>query len=89
MLKVDLDGQVAVVSGGARGIGAATVKLLAEAGARAVFSYQANRAAAVAAPNAKADDPHLGDFAAGRLAHMLRPCVRRDICSFSHSPSPS
>lgn len=46
MLTITLDGQVAAVSGGSRGIGAATVKLLAEAGARVAFSYQANRAAA-------------------------------------------
>ncbi|MGH9465947.1 MAG: SDR family NAD(P)-dependent oxidoreductase [Terriglobales bacterium] len=48
MLFLSLDGQAAVVSGGSRGIGAATVRLLAEAGARVVFSYQNNRAAAEA-----------------------------------------
>ncbi|MGH9486843.1 MAG: SDR family NAD(P)-dependent oxidoreductase [Terriglobales bacterium] len=46
MLFLSLEGQVAVVSGGSRGIGAATVRLLAEAGARVVFSYRADRAAA-------------------------------------------
>ncbi|MGH9393668.1 MAG: SDR family NAD(P)-dependent oxidoreductase [Terriglobales bacterium] len=46
MLSISLAGQVAVVSGGSRGIGAATVKLLAEAGARVGFSFQSNRAAA-------------------------------------------
>ncbi|HXE31746.1 MAG TPA: SDR family NAD(P)-dependent oxidoreductase [Terriglobales bacterium] len=48
MLSIDLHGQVAVVTGGSRGIGAATVKLLSQAGAAVAFSYHANRAAAEA-----------------------------------------
>ncbi len=43
---IRLDGQVAVVTGGSRGIGAASVKLFAEAGAHVVFSYFRNRRAA-------------------------------------------
>lgn len=45
-ITISLDGQVAVLSGGARGIGAAAVRLLAQAGARVMFSYAANRDAA-------------------------------------------
>ena len=37
---MDLSGKVALVSGGSRGIGAATVRLLCQAGARVVFSFQ-------------------------------------------------
>jgi 3-oxoacyl-[acyl-carrier protein] reductase len=48
MISISLDGQVAVVTGGSRGIGAAVVRLLAEAGAKVVFSYRANQAAAQA-----------------------------------------
>lgn len=44
---LSLDGRVAVVTGGSRGIGAATVRLFVQAGARVVFNYQ--KAAAEAA----------------------------------------
>lgn len=42
-LSLSLDGRVALVSGGSRGIGAETVRLLAEAGARVAFSYEKAR----------------------------------------------
>lgn len=47
----DLAGRVALVTGGSRGIGAATVRLLRQAGARVVFSYrsEAGRAAELVA----------------------------------------
>jgi 3-oxoacyl-[acyl-carrier protein] reductase len=37
---LELEGQVAVVTGGSRGIGAATVELFGQAGAKVVFSYR-------------------------------------------------
>lgn len=48
-LQISLEGRVALVTGGSRGIGAATVRLLRKAGARVVFSYQraADRAEAL------------------------------------------
>ena len=39
-MQISLENQVAVITGGSRGIGAATVKLFAQAGARVVFSYR-------------------------------------------------
>ncbi len=45
---ISLIGQVAVVTGGSRGIGAAIVKLFAAAGTQVVFNYRRDRAAASA-----------------------------------------
>jgi 3-oxoacyl-[acyl-carrier protein] reductase len=39
-VEIKLDNQVAVVTGGSRGIGAAAVRLFARAGAQVVFSYR-------------------------------------------------
>ncbi len=43
---MSLDGQIAVISGGSRGIGAATVRLFIQAGAKVVFNYQKAKDAA-------------------------------------------
>ena len=40
---ISLAGKAAVITGGSRGIGAASVKLFAQAGADVVFNYQRNR----------------------------------------------
>jgi 3-oxoacyl-[acyl-carrier protein] reductase len=47
-VMLSLEGKVAVVTGGSRGIGAATVRLLREAGARVVFSYKSAETQAAA-----------------------------------------
>jgi 3-oxoacyl-[acyl-carrier protein] reductase len=45
-LSLSLDGKVVLVTGGSRGIGAATVRLMRRAGARVVFSYRSAAAQA-------------------------------------------
>ena len=40
MVNLSLDSSVALITGGSRGIGAATVKMFCQAGAQVAFNYQ-------------------------------------------------
>src|ERR1700752_1027686 len=47
-ISLSLSGKIALISGGSRGIGAATVRMFTAAGAKVVFSYRSGRAQAEA-----------------------------------------
>src|SRR5271157_1750829 len=93
-----LEGKVALITGGSRGIGAETVRLFAEAGARVVFSYrqareQAEALAAECGGTAKcvAVEQDLSSPADGRalVAAAVAAFGRLDILVANHGIWPS
>jgi len=95
-IVLSFKGKVAVVTGGSRGIGAATVRMFVSAGARVVFNYQKNKRAAddvvraCGKENCVAVQADLGDIAAARklIEAAVRRCGRLDILVVNHGVWP-
>src|ERR1700685_3564355 len=91
-----LSGKVALISGGSRGIGAATVRMFAAAGAKVVFSYRSARAhaealaaecgAAVCYP--VASDLNNPESARALVAETVKHFGRLDILVANHGVWP-
>ncbi|MFZ0418976.1 MAG: SDR family NAD(P)-dependent oxidoreductase [Candidatus Sulfotelmatobacter sp.] len=95
-LSLSLPGKVALITGGSRGIGAATVRLFTAAGAKVVFSYQKARAQADALvkecgeSNCHAIGSSLNDPASARMlvAEAAKHFGRIDILVANHGVWP-
>jgi 3-oxoacyl-[acyl-carrier protein] reductase len=95
-IHLSLSGKVALISGGSRGIGAATVRMFAAAGAKVAFSYRSARAQAEALAKecgASACHPIASDLKNSEAAHALvdetvRHFGRLDILVANHGVWP-
>jgi len=95
-VPLSLTGKVALISGGSRGIGAATVRMFSAAGAKVAFSYRAARAQAEAlakecgASSCVAIESDLKNPAAGRalVAETVKHFGRLDILIANHGVWP-
>jgi 3-oxoacyl-[acyl-carrier protein] reductase len=96
-VSISLSGKVALITGGSRGIGAATVRLFASAGAKVVFSYQKARSQAEALArecgesNCRAIGSNLNDPESARalVAEALKQFGRLDILVANHGVWPA
>lgn len=73
-IALSLEGQVALISGGSRGIGAATVRMFAAAGAKVIFSYRSARSQAEALARECGNDichPVASDLKTPEAARLL------------------
>jgi 3-oxoacyl-[acyl-carrier protein] reductase len=95
-IPLSLSGKVALISGGSRGIGAATVRLFAAAGAKVAFSYRSARAQAEALANECgpavcypiASDLSNPEAARALVAETVRHFGRLDILVANHGVWP-
>ena len=95
-VPLSLSGKVALISGGSRGIGAATVRMFTTAGAKVVFSYRSARPQAEALVNecgaevchAVACDLNTPESARALVAETVRHFGRLDILVANHGVWP-
>ena len=95
-IPLSLEGRVALISGGSRGIGAATVRMFTAAGAKVVFSYRssAGQAEALAKQcgeavcHAIASDLNSPEPARSLVAETVRHFGRLDILVANHGVWP-
>jgi 3-oxoacyl-[acyl-carrier protein] reductase len=95
-IPVSLSGKVALISGGSRGIGAATVRMFAAAGAKVAFSYRSARSQAEAlakkcggsACHPIASDLKNPEAARALVAETVRYFGRLDILVANHGVWP-
>jgi 3-oxoacyl-[acyl-carrier protein] reductase len=93
-VPLSLSGKVALISGGSRGIGAATVRMFAAAGAKVVFSYRSARAQAetlakeCGACHPVACDLNNPEAARGLVAETAKHFGRLDILVANHGVWP-
>jgi 3-oxoacyl-[acyl-carrier protein] reductase len=96
-VSLSLSNKVALITGGSRGIGAATVRLFAAAGAKIVFSYQKARDQAEALAkecgesNCRAVASNLNDAESARalVAETVKHFGRLDILVANHGVWPA
>jgi 3-oxoacyl-[acyl-carrier protein] reductase len=96
-VTLSLSNKVALITGGSRGIGAATVRLFAAAGAKVVFSYQKAQAQAEALTkkcgeaNCRAVASNLSDAESARalVAETVKRFGRLDILVANHGVWPA
>jgi 3-oxoacyl-[acyl-carrier protein] reductase len=95
-IPLSLSGKVALITGGSRGIGAATVRMFTAAGAKVVFSYQRARSQAEALAeecgeancHAVASNLTSADSARGLVAETVKHFGRIDILVANHGVWP-
>jgi len=95
-ISLSLSGKVALITGGSRGIGAATVRLFAAAGAKVAFSYQKARTQAEALAkecgeancHAVSSNLNTPDSARVLVAEAVRHFGRIDILVANHGVWP-
>src|SRR5271165_4977564 len=95
-VNLSLAGKVALISGGSRGIGAATVRMFAAAGAKVAFSYRSARTQADALVRecgencwAVACDLNSSESARALVTETVKHFGRLDILVANHGVWPS